>query len=101
MSEREALYAAVQAMDESELLNLRAVADYTRLSRIPIPQMTLEQLVHTTDAARVILRSESDEAVRDKLLDAINQIDAECRARNAVNPQRVEGEVHKQLGKSL
>lgn len=90
-AEEMALYAAVEQMDEAGLLRLRALSDYTRLSRVPLPQMTLDQLVQATDAARVLLRTETLESVRDILLDSINQIDQECRKRNADQPQRVEG----------
>ena len=80
-------------MSDAELAYVQAAATYTRLTRTTIQQMTLEQLVHATDAARVLLHSEADEGVRNALLDGINAIDIESRRRNAITPQRVEGRV--------
>ena len=86
-------YLQLEAMSDAELAYVQAAATYTRLSRTTIPQMSLEQLVQATDAARVLLNTESDEGVRDVLLDSINAINTEARKRNATNPQRVEGRV--------
>ena len=84
-------YSQLEAMSDAELAYVQAAATYTRLTRTTIQQMTLEQLVAATDAARVLLSSETDEGVRNALLDGINAIDIESRRRNATNPQRVEG----------
>lgn len=84
-------YATLESLSDEELTRVRALADYTFLTRITLQQMTLEQLVKATDAARVLLLSETDDGVRDALLDGINAINQEARRRNAIAPQRVEG----------
>lgn len=86
-------YATLESLSDEELTRVRALADYTLLTRTTLQQMTLEQLVHATDAARVLLLSETDDGVRNALLDGINAINQEARRRNEVNPQRVVGQL--------
>lgn len=84
-------YATVESLTDDELQRLVALATYTRLTRKTLQEMSLDELVKATDAARLLRNTEADAGVRDVLNNAIVDIDQECRRRNAVNPQRIVG----------
>lgn len=85
------LYHDLEAMSDEQLEQVIAAATYTRMTRRPVEGMDADELVAVTDAARALLRHETDEGARNALLDAINTVDTECRRRNAIVQQRIDG----------